>query len=65
VIEENASLKLIPSKDVQGHTSMRKHQKHLFIKIVTVTVLNKDGHTAKVKLIKKQYSANVIHPWLF
>jgi hypothetical protein len=26
VIEENASFNLLPSQDVQGHTSMREHQ---------------------------------------
>jgi hypothetical protein len=36
VIEENASFDLLPSQDVQGRTSMRKHQNN---SPVTVTLL--------------------------
>ncbi len=42
VFGENANFKLLLSQDVQMDTSMRELQKHQFIKIVTITLFNKD-----------------------
>jgi hypothetical protein len=49
VIEENASLKLLPSQKVHGQISISEHNS---INNVPVTMFNKDKHTAKVNLYK-------------
>ncbi len=53
MIKETASLNLLPSEDVLGHTFTREHEKHQYFKCVTVAVFNKYRHAAKVQPLKK------------